>query len=208
MANGRYRTLEMEGEIYARALVDLKTRYPRYANDEISVDDQQALADTLEGETEFLSAAAAIVETIRQQKAWAQINADEAKRHQERKKRYEEVEKVHRDKLTKVLCDCVLSVQNRSLRLEDGTLLTVPREKRCIFVKDIYALPPSMVIEAPPSINLAAIQMDYEAGMLDPRYVMPGPRRADMDAIAAALDAKQEVPGVEITYTQPSLQIR
>lgn len=198
----------MEGEIYARALADLKARYPRFANDDISDDDQQFLAGTLEGETNFIEAAATVVETIRQQEAWAKINADEAKRHQERKKRYEEGAKVNRDKLTKVLCDCVLSVRNRSLRLEDGTLLTVPNEKRRIAVTDIDALPPSMVIDEPPSINLAAIQMDYEAGMLPERYVMPGPRRANMDVITAAVDARQEVPGIEITYTQPSLQIR
>lgn len=207
MARGRYRTLEMDGEIYARALSDLKTRYPRFQNENLGEDDQQTLADTLEGMTDFGEAVDAIVDVIRHEEAWAEVNADEIKRLQDLKKRRLERAKVSRDKLTKVLSDCVLSVRERSFR-RPGYLLTVPQEKRQITVIDIDALPPSLVIDEPPSINLAAIQMDYEAGMLSERYVTPGPRRADMAAITALIDARQEVPGIEITYTQPSLQIR
>lgn len=208
MANRAYRnSLELEGEIYARALADLKTRYPRFQNEDISEDDRQALADTLEGLTDFGEAVDAVVAVIRHEEAWAEVNADEIRRLQDLKKRRLERAKANRDKLTKVLCDCVLSARDRSFR-RPGYLLTVPNEKRHVVVVDIDALPPSLVIDDPPSLDLAAIQMDYEAGMLPERYIMSGPRRADIDAIAAAVDARQEVPGIAITYTQPSLQIR
>ena len=210
MAKAAYKhTLEIEGEQHARALAELKARYPRLANDEDwSDDDRQAIADTLEGASNFAEAVDAIVQTIRDDEAWAKdaIPA-QIKKLQTRKERLLARAQVNREKLQNVLVNTILSVRERSYR-RPGYLLTVPNDKRIITVTDIDLLPPSLTLAQEPEIDIEAIKLDAAAGMLPERYLKPRPPASDMDAITKLVDAKKQVEGVEVTYSTPSLQIR
>lgn len=202
-------SLEIESEAHARALAELKARYPRLANDEDwTEDDRRTIADTLEGLTDFGEAVDAVVRSIQDDEAWAkEVIPAQIRKLQARKERMLDRAKGNREKLQNVLTTAILSMSERSYR-RPGYTLTVPQEKRVINVIDPDMLPPSLTMAQNPEIDFEAVTMDAAAGMLPERYLKPRPPAPDMNAIAKLIDARQPVEGIEITYTSPSLQIR
>jgi hypothetical protein len=206
--DARTHSLEVEGERHARALADLKAKYPRLANDDLPEDDREAMADTLDGMTSLGEAVDAVVARIDDDERWA-LNAipDQIRKLQARRARLKARADANREKLTHVLASCgVVTDRDRSYR-RPGYTLAVPRPRRLVKVADPDLLPPSLMVPGPATVNLATVLDDLEAGTLPERYVT-APPVADVAAIEALVDRGDAVPGVEVVHVQHSVQVR
>jgi len=202
----RPHSLEVEGERHARALAELKARYPRLANDDLPEDDVAAMADTLDGMTSLGEAVDDLVARIDDDERWAlQAIPDQIRKLKARKARLKARAEANREKITHVLAACVVTDRDRSYR-RPGYTLAVPRPRRVVKVADPGLLPPSLTVPGPVTVNLAAVLDDLEAGTLPERYVTT-PTVADMAAIEARLDRGDTVPGVEVVHVQDSVRI-
>lgn len=197
-------SIEMEGERHRRALEELRAKFPGIPN--AHAGDAGFFAGTLDGASHFGEAVDSLVQKIRDNEALAQAVAGQVAALQARRARFNDAAQGLREKLRNVLCDCVLSVEERSYH-RPGFCLTVPNDRRKPFVTDLDALPPDLVVQVP-EIDQDAVAADLRAGTLDPRYLRPGPRRPDMAAIAARVERGEDVPGVEVAWVPQSLQIR